>query len=62
MNTHELPAYHRIDTTSIVSPELLLQSQDTYRKIMHLKTLRRIFLNFYIILEGKYWPTVKQER
>lgn len=39
-NTHAFPAYHRIDRISIVSPKLLLKSQDTYRKILHSNVLR----------------------
>lgn len=35
---------------SIAGPELLLKSQDTYRKIMLLKTLRKFFPEFYIAL------------
>lgn len=34
----------------IAGPELLLKSQDTYRKILLLKTWRKNFPEFYIAL------------
>lgn len=35
---------------SAAGPELLLKSKDTYRKILLLKTLRKFFPEFYIVL------------
>lgn len=55
MKTHKLPAYHRTDVISIVSPELLLKSQDTYkdtyRKILTLDT--NIYHNLISVIQSE---------